>query len=74
MSSEVERSDMKSSILMELMRRKEYVIGGLGVGACTLRVVSSAKWSDGVDGKIVMAGDRSGSEGVMSRSRVLPLV
>ena len=74
MSSEVERSDMKSSILMELMRRKEYVTGGLGVGACMLRAVSSAKWSDGVDGKIEMASERSGSEGVMSRSRVLPLV
>jgi len=36
---------------MELMRRKVQVAGGGGGGRAVLKVVRSAKWSDGVSGR-----------------------
>ena len=49
--SEVDKSDRKSGILMELRRRKEKV-AGLGTGGHGVsKTVRSAKWSDGVSGR-----------------------
>lgn len=70
--SEVDKSDRKSGILMELRRRKEKV-AGLGTGGHGVsKTVRSAKWSDGVSGRQETdAGEMP--VGVMTKSRVLPL-
>ena len=57
MSSEVDRSELKSEILMALRRRKLRVMVGGGGGTDTLRVVRIAKWSEGVAGRQVAAGE-----------------
>ena len=57
MSSEVDRSELKSEILMALRRRKLRVVVGGGGGTDTLRVVRIAKWSEGVAGRQVAAGE-----------------
>ena len=54
------------------MRRKERKIGGCGGGDCMLKVERMAKWSDGLDGRQVIAGTES--FGVITRSRVLRFV
>ena len=57
MSSEAERSEIKSGIFMALRRRKMRVTTGGGGGVDTFRVVRMAKWSDGVAGRQVAAGE-----------------
>ena len=57
MSLEVDRSELKSEILMALRRRKLRVMVGGGGGTDTLRVVRIAKWSEGVAGRQVAAGE-----------------
>ena len=55
--SEAERSEIKSGIFMALRRRKMRVTTGGGGGVDTFRVVRMAKWSDGVAGRQVAAGE-----------------
>ncbi len=57
MSSEADRSELKSVILMDLSRRKLRTTVGGGGGADTLRVVRTAKWSEGVAGRQMAAGE-----------------
>lgn len=73
-SLELERSVLKSSMLMEFMRRKEWSTGGFGGGFVVVRREMRGKWSDGDVGRAVTVGERGESTAVMSRSRVLPLV
>ena len=57
MSLEAERSEIKSGIFMALRRRKLRVMVGGGGGMDTLRVVRIAKWSEGVAGRQMAAGE-----------------
>ena len=57
MSSEADRSEMKSVIFMALRRRKLRITVGGGGGADTQRVVRMAKWSEGVAGRQIAAGE-----------------
>ena len=70
--SEIDKSERKSGILMELKRRKVRVAGWGAGGRGVLKIVRSAKWSDGVSGRQETdTGELS--IGVIRRSRVLPL-
>lgn len=74
MSSEADRSDMKSPMLMDFRRRNVRETAGGEGGAVKSSVEKMAKWSDGVAGRHVVTGGRGESDGQMNRSRVLPLV
>ena len=64
-------SEIKSSVLIDSMRRKERKVAGLAGGGEVSREVRMRKWSDGVAGEQVTAGLSFESVGVITRSRVL---
>jgi hypothetical protein len=57
MSSEADRSELKSVIFMALRRRKLRMTVGGGGGADIQRVVRMAKWSEGVAGRQIAEGE-----------------
>ena len=57
MSSESDRSELKSVIFMALRRRKLRMTVGGGRGADIQRVVRMAKWSEGVAGRQIAEGE-----------------